>query len=289
MLEYLISLDGLRQIRAELQQQPINPIDELRTTELAYATRSLQIPADRVQLFFTDSGQQAITTTLLTLSIALHGPAADGRTYDGDIYLFGNGYYEVAEFIKDCKKDKLALQIHLLQHAKIVFVDISQLDQLPLEKCRAMQALVIDTTHHPLFDNAMLRQVIDAVHQRGIWVTLVESSLKHAQLGLDKYQAGKIMIITPPGLTLSPAAHDLFERVSRDAIHPSAASYLSMVNAICREKQAITSIAVPPVKDKIAIQALVSRGFALGVGTLQTSALLPENENQWSTPSMHHE
>ena len=274
ILEYLISLDGLRQIRAELQQQPISPIAELRSSELAYATRALQIPGDRLQLFFTDSGQQAITTTLLTLSIMLHGPAADGHIYGGDIYLFGSSYYEVAEFLNDCNKEKIALEIDTLHHAKIVFVDISQLVELPLGHCTAMKALVIDITHHPLFDQATLKQVIDEAHQRNAWVVLVESSLKHAQLGLDKYQAGKMITMAPPGATLSKAAIDLFEAVSKEAIHASAASYLSMVNAICREKLPLAAIPVQPLmihpEDKMARKALVSRGFRLGATTLQT-------------------
>lgn len=275
ILEYLISLDGLQKISAELQQQPVNAIAELRTSELTYAKKMLQISSEQLQLFFTDSGQQAITTALLTLSIMLHGPAADGHSYDGDIYLFGSSYYEVAEFIKDCKKDKLTLEMHSLNHAKIVFVDISQIDQLNLKHCTAMKALVIDTTHHPLFDQVALRQIINTAHERGSWVTLVESCLKHAQLGLDKYQIGKIITIAPPGLTLPLVALDLFETVSRDAIHPSAASFLSMVNAICREKQALPVAVVPltivPSKDKVSAQALVNRGFTLGTTNLKTA------------------
>jgi len=268
ILEYLISLDGLRQIRAELLQQSLNPIAELRTSELAYARRMLQLPSAQLQLFFTDSGQQAITTSLLTLSIMLHGPAADGCRYDSDIYLFKNSYFEVAEFIRDCKKDKFMLEMHELKNAKIVFIDISQIDKLELGVCNAMKALVIDITHHPLFDQAALRQIIATAHQRGSWVTLVQSGLKHDQLGLDKYQTGKIITIAPPGLTLPQVALDLFESVSRDAIHPSAASYLSMVNAICREEQGRT-VAQP--NDRVSIQALVDRGFTLEANNVQTA------------------
>lgn len=239
LLEYLILLDGLRQIRAALQQESLCSIAQLHGRELAYVEKSLQIPSNDLHLFFTDSGQQAITTALLTLSIELHGPAADGRSYDTDIHLFGKTYYEVAEFIKDCKKDKLQLEMHTLSHAKIVFIDSSQLHLLRLTECRAMRALVIDITHHPLFDNDRLKDVIRRVHAADAHVVLVESSLKHGQLGLDKYQSGKIIVITPPSRPLSRVALDCFEAVSREAMHPSTASYLLIVNAICREKNTV--------------------------------------------------
>ena len=274
MLEYFISLSGLQQIRAELLGQPLDPISQLRTTELTYASRALTIPADRLQLFFTDSGQQAITTALLTLSIMLHGPAADGRSYDNDIHLFGDSYFEVAEFVKDCKKDRVSLEMSDLRKAKIVFIDISQLEKLNLTLCLAMQALVIDTTHHPLFDQALLKQVIHAAHQKGAWVTLVESALKHQQLGLDKYQTGKIITLAPPGKSLSPEAIDLFEAVSTDAIHPSIATYLLMVNAICLEKMEgpePTALPSPEAQGSLAAtQALVTRRLPMRVASVIT-------------------
>ncbi len=267
MLEYLISLAGLQQIRSELLGSARDPITQLRNTELAYASSALAIPTNRLQLFFTDSGQQAITTTLLTLSLMLHGPAADGRSYDSDIHLFGKSYFEVAEFVKDCKKDHVSLEMPDLNKAKIVFVDISQLDQLDLTQCIAMHALVIDTTHHPLFDQALLKQVLQAAHQKDAWVTLVDSALKHQQLGLDKYQTGKIITLAPIGKSLGREAIDIFETVSREAMHPAVATYLLMVNAICREKIAsVQPLAAPspqPQGHLSATQTLINRGAHL--------------------------
>lgn len=287
ILEYLISLDGLKQIQAELEKKPIYPIIELHHSELDYVNRMLQIPKQQLHLFFTDSGQQAITSALLTLSIMLHGPAADGHVYDSDIHLFGNTYYEIAEFIKDCKADKLKLEMKELECAKIIFVDISQINLL-IEKlnsrdCPAMKALVIDMTHHPLFDQIRLRQLINTIHQSGVWVTLVESSLKHSQLGLDKYQAGKIITIAPPGETLPKPALDMFEHVSIDATHPLVAAYLLMVNTICRDKLQVMPSNEPvvsiPSKDSVSAKALVKRGFSLAAKRpIVSSELTPESQ-----------
>jgi len=250
ILEYLISLDGLQYIRAALQNEPLTPIDNLRMSELSYVAQSLRIPQDQLQLFFTDSGQQAIATTLLTLSIELHGPAADEKTYSGDVFLFGKSYYEVGEFLKDCNQGELQLQIRDANHAKIIFIDISQLHDLSIETCPAMKALVIDMTHHPLLDQQQLKDMIRAAHLKNILVVLVESSLKHAQLGLDKYQAGKITVIASSiEKKLSKEATDLFNNVSKEAIHPATASYLSMVNTICRDKHMIIATPeTPPIK-----------------------------------------
>ncbi len=277
-LEYLISLDGLRHIRAELQQKPLDSIARLRQQELSYASDCLNIPSNQMKLWFTDSGQQAITSALLTLSVAFHGAAADGKYYDSDVHLFGQTYYEVAEFIKDCKKSNLSLEMTNIKHAKIIFIDVSQINQLPRADCKAMKALVIDITHHPLIDKDDLRHIINNAYQCGIYVILVESSLKHAQLGLDKYQSGKIIVISPPNLALSPVACDLLDNVSRDAIHPAAASYLTMVNAIGREKQA----SLASLETKGAAAALAQHGLMqkpMPALNEQLQAPLPYNQN----------
>lgn len=88
-------------------------------------------------------------------------------------------------------------------------------------------------------------------------ITLVESTLKHGQLGLDKYQIGKIITMEPPGETLLTEAYDFFTPVSNEAIHPLTASYLSMVNAITREKISSTL----PEEDKVSTKALAKIGF----------------------------
>lgn len=268
-LEYLILLDGLEHIKAQLQGQPINAIKHLRNSELRYVHRSLNIAQSQLSLFFTDSGQQAITTSLLTLSIMLHGAGKNGKSYDNDIYLFGDSYYEIAEFITDSWQDGLRLETKKRHQAKIILVDISQISRFirkfHADYYPAMKAVVIDMTHHPLFDQEELRNDIQSIHESGAWVVLVESSLKHAELGLDKYQAGKIITIAPLGLSLPDVAIDLFKQVSRDAIHPLTASYLSMVNTICGDKQPITPIEEAPIntasKDTLSAKALPQQGL----------------------------
>lgn len=260
LLEHLIFLNKLQDVRALVQGEAIDPIKTLHDTELAYTARALAIPKKRLHVFFADSGQQAITTTLLILSIMLHGPAANGVSYDQDIHLFAHSYYEVAAFIKDCKKAKLDLEMKSIERAKIIFIDVAQLEHINLSQCLAMKALVIDTTNYPLLDQ-QLKHIIDKVHKQGGWVVLVESCLKHGQLGLDKYQAGKMLVMAPPKQTLAKVAIDLFERVSEEAIDPAVASYLSMVHAISRAKKDIATSA--SVQERRANTALAGRGFSL--------------------------
>lgn len=285
ILEYLISLEALRQIRLDCQGVPCDPIAALKHGELDYVKKELSLEPSQLSLFFTDSGQQAITAALLTLSIELHGPARDGRTYDADIFLFNKSYYEVAEFIKDCKADHLKLEIHRIEHAKIIFSDISQIENIELDKCTAMKALVIDITNYPLLDKPEVKDIIAKAQARGVMVTLVESYLKHSQLGLDKYQAGKITVIHPQGQALTPASADIFESISDHAIHPSTASYLLMVNDICYNKSPLNTppSEAPPLetqpneRELTSRAALINRGFSLGGGNQQLNNPLPDN------------
>ena len=266
ILEYLISLDALRQFRLDLQGVRFDAINELRNSELDYVQKELPLQRNQLSLFFTDSGQQAITAALLTLSIELHGPGADGKTYDADIYLFQKSYYEVAEFIKDCKKDKLALEIHRIECAKIIFSDISQIENLNLEQCTAMRALVIDITNYPLLDKPNIKEVIKKALARDVIVTFVESYLKHSQLGLDKYQAGKTTVLMPPGKKLSDASIDIMNSISTEAINSVTASYLLMVNSICYNKGPINRESLEEAlndRDVVSAAALINKGFSV--------------------------
>ncbi len=239
ILEYLISLDGLAQIHAIRTNNYNDPIIALRNTELNYCSRVLEIPSEQLELYFTDSGQQAITTTLLTLSTMLHGPAADGKYYDADVHLFGDTYYEVGSFFDDVKKEGGIKEMRVIEKAKIVMADVTQLHQLPLEKCHAMKALVIDITHNPDYSNEQLRMLVRNIQQREnkVWIVFVESSLKHQQLGLDKYQTGRIMTLSPsPEFVLTEEARDIFSSISNEAMHPCIASFLQMVNKIGHQK-----------------------------------------------------
>lgn len=243
ILEYLISLDALKQIRSELQGAPIDPINNLRETELLYCSKTLNISKNQIKLFFTDSGQQAITTSLLVLSLMLHGPAANNKAYDSNVHLFGKAYFEIASFLDDIKKENCISEMPYLKKASIVFVDVSQLDQLPLNECKAMKALVIDTTHYPDYDQEKIRHVIKHLQKENIWIVFVESALKHEQLGLDKYQTGRITFILPASEKRLPKeAEDILDSISNSSIHPCIASYLQMVNEICQKKLKVNAM-----------------------------------------------
>jgi len=285
ILEYLISLDSLALIRAELLGAPSSrPITTLHDTEVAYTAETLQIPEEKIDIYFADSGQQAITTSLMVLSQMLHGQSPIGKRFDKDIHLFGSSYFEVADFMEDARKGGVDLIQYRLNESKIVFVDVSQLDQLDIDDCDDMQALVIDTTHHPLYDKSLLKTKIKQVQEKNGWVFIAGSSLKHEQLGLDKYTVGKITTIAPENSVLTADAAETLEGISEEAIHPCAASYLQMVNEICRDKTALpqttaaktnAEIKTKQERDNTSTKAMIARGFSLSTKTKHKTSIKP--------------
>ncbi len=270
MLEYLISLNGLQLIRAKSKGEGVapDPVAVLHEMELNYTKKALGIPSAHLNLYFTDSGQQAITTSLLSLLTITHGPTPYDVNADASIYLFRDSYYEVPEFLKDCKKDGLNVRTKSLQQARIVFTDVTQLEHFDCKKCNNMQALVVDMTHHPMLSKAEIKAKIEAAYAQTGLVFLVESTLKHGELGLDKYQAGKITILSDPAKKKLTREHlDPIKAVSEEAMHPLAASYLSMVNEICREKLA------PEPKSKKESAAHALKQHSVFSSSTQTAAI----------------
>lgn len=232
ILEYLISLDSLEQIRNKIKDQPLNSIEELTATEKQYASTKLGLKKDNIAIYFTDSGQQAITTSLLAMNAQFFGSEDKKDSTDNTIYLFANSYFEINSFF-----DKTKTLITLKKEtAKIAFIDLTQVDKLTVESFPKLKAVVIDTTNNPNLDNTTLKELINALSKKGIWVLLVSSTLKHEELSLDKYQSGKITILQPEKQSLNPDVIDTFKSISDCAMHPAIASYLQIVNHVFQEK-----------------------------------------------------
>ena len=253
ILEYLVLVDGLLLVRNQ-NNNLTQPIDKLKISEITDAIHQLDLKREQVDVFFTDSGQQAITTSLLVMSGLLHGELADGKKTDHDVFLFDESYFEVKSFMEDVDSSLICKTKSL---AKILFIDFTQVNKLVFDEFKSLKSIVIDLTHFPSLDDDLLKKIITEAHKRDVWVALVESDLKHKQLGLDKYQTGKIMTLAPQNKVLSSAARDEFQSISDCAMHSVTASYLNMVNEICQEKERIQKV---QTSDVVSINALSKVG-----------------------------
>ncbi len=239
MLEYLSSLQVIRQVLCEQQNIADDPCAVLRRSELANTSRYLGVAEDTMSLYFTDNGQQSLSTSLLIIDQHMAG---HGRTTtDRRVYIFDDSYYELVEFI-----DKVAgLRTHDRATARILCIDITKLTALDfadLSVFPRLEAVVIDMTIQPNFSDNILRDKIAWMHARGIFVSLVGSTLKQKELGIDKYQAGQIITLPPSvDADLSADLHEQLEAISHEAMNKPTAAYLQMVHAICP-----TTVPAPP-------------------------------------------
>ena len=240
LLEYLISLDGLVHAKTDITKPKDDPIEKLRHTEIINCATMLGIREQQCSLYFTDSGQQAIVTTLLTMPLILSEQARDKKTYDNELYLFDSAYYEIPEFLHDIKNEGAIKETKNKANARIVFSDISRLDQFPENEFPNMDVLIIDMTNNPYLNQERLQKLIKKMQEHHVWVVLAESALKHEQLGLDKYQSGRIIALSPSfGEKLPREVDDLLKGVSEEAMNPRIAAYLQMVNDICHKEKAL--------------------------------------------------
>lgn len=273
ILEYLISLDGLKQCRAKIQGQPLDPIKTLKDTEAAYAARQFSIDQKKIDCYLMDSGQQANVTTLLVFLNLLHGQE-ERKNYGRELYICENSYYELPLFLKDIRKDGEEYVTNNKAAAKIAFTDISCLHNFNVQDYPAMQGLIIDITHHPHTHHALLKKIVSEARAQGVFIALTESCLKHQQLGLDKYQSGKVMVISPNNDNFKDYTHteELLADVSKEAEDPCIASYLQMVNEICGDK------ILPPVKADNATPATVMARTGLFSTATRNTGVQPDNK-----------
>ena len=240
ILEYLISLDAICQvINRQSKQLYEDPIEKLYRTEKEFVLEKTKSKND-VDIYFTDNGQQAITMSLVIMNDYLAGESTKKHITDGRVYVFDESYYELESFLSKVGN----FQTRDKRTAKILFIDVMQLSVLKLLDFPNIESVVIDTTNQPNMSDTMLLKLIEELHRRNIFVALVSSTLKHEQLGLDKYQSGRIVMLPPAGKNLSDDLKEQLQMVSDEAMHPLIASYMQMVNEICREK-----VQAPEVKN----------------------------------------
>lgn len=238
IVEYSVLLDSLQAIQSKQFTTYTDPTIELCQTECQFVARRLNVQKNNITVYFTDSGQQAIVSTLLALDLELLLNKKQNSRIEGSFYNFGNSYFEVTSFIDD-----IGWKLTTKSNATLTFLDISNLDQFSFTHFKCLKFLVIDVTHQPLFTKA-LASIIAGSQSKGISIALVSSCLKHDELGLDKYTAGKITIITPDNHSLHDEVRDLFTAISEDSNTHAVRSYLNMVNKICADKMIASQEAV---------------------------------------------
>ena len=230
IVEYCLLLDNLHAIQSTKRKTYTDPTIELCKTESQYVAHSFKLQKENIDIYFTDSGQQAIVTTLLAFDLELLLSKKQNNRVDANFYHFGNSYFEVTSFIDD-----IGWKLTTKSNATLTFIDITKLNQFSLKHFKQLKYLVVDVTHQPLFTNE-LKSMVAEVQKEGVIVALVSSCLKHDQLGLDKYTSGKITIIKPPTLKLHEDVNKLFKAVSDDGNTHAVRSYLQMANTICGDK-----------------------------------------------------
>lgn len=213
-------------------------VETLRQTELTYCRNTLKIPqGNPIHYFFADSGQQAINVPLMVFGHQYKISDDD----NGSIHLFKQPYFEVSAFLKDNKKDKTPGMAKNLSAAKVVLVDSSQSSGFKVDDFANMKICIIDLTHDPLMLDSDLSPLVKVLLAKKITLVLASSMLKHEQLGLDKYQAGKFFVITPPNRGLAKDTVDSFSGVSQAAANPYSALAFNLFNDIGAVKTSTAS------------------------------------------------
>ncbi len=229
MMEHLVSLHT---ILLQHDKPDVNDKTHVRTLEQVeadYVKNSLHTGALAVEAYFTDNGQQALTTSLLSMIMQVQAQPLP------KLYVYGKCYFEFFNNLKE----NLEIAVHsTVNNAGIICADIREITTFTadIHKMNQAKAVMIDCTHNPCLTDNQVEPAVNALLEKGCFVLLVGSMLKHEQLGLDKFQNGKVVVISPAGKRLAPNVKDELRSISDQSMHPVAAAYFTMINTICQEK-----------------------------------------------------
>ncbi len=225
--EYLIQLDALK---LNLLNAHIQPIEKLQNREQRAICSQLQIESEQCHVYFTDSGQSANVSALYMLCMQMY-PTEEKVSLNDKIFIDHSCYYELQDFLRQ----ELGLKITTnLESANIVFTDITSINEESAEKfnCANVNAIVLDITNQPLLDEPTANEFITTLLENDIWVVLTSSMLKHEQAGLDKYQAGKLIILTPEASELNEDVDDSLTGIMQHGFNPMVARFLRTLNKV---------------------------------------------------------
>jgi hypothetical protein len=230
ILEYLILLNGqynLFKRKDHIKNSKDDEVKALKNFHLKQASCHLEIPENQIEVFYTDSGQQANVASLLILE---HKIALRSNHESLDIHVYNNTYYEFGLFLKEIR----GFRNTALKDAYLVVLDVRSIKsfEADLEQVKNLNTIIIDITHNSVLGTPGLKDLIVRLHQQKKWVILTTSSLKHEQLGLDKYQCGRITVIKPLQDDLYRNIRDELQQISDGAMTPNIAYFLNVVNKV---------------------------------------------------------
>jgi hypothetical protein len=218
-----------------------NIVPRLRHAEIACLTQHLNLPEKSVKLFFNDSGEQAIIT-----GIVIAAKQLDLTTTA--LYCFPGGYYELPLACTELGISTGTGET-FKERANIWFIDITQLPKINFtntsQPFNNVKSVIIDITNSSTLDTlTKLQPTISLLRAKGILVILVNSSLKHEQLGMDKYQSGKTTVILPENVTLKPTLEKQLSDISEEAASPTIAFYHTMMQEIGHERETMGQVLI---------------------------------------------
>jgi hypothetical protein len=239
IIEYLLLLDSLSYVSTVDPSATTDMIDQWRASEQQYYVDNTTIPATRLSVYFTAGGEQALVTSLFLLQQQTEQTRLQNKNVQDTIFLSPSVYYELDLFLTNDLK--LATTRRSSIKSCIAIIDIQDVDDYLNNLNKISNELlpdnfILDITHAPFSSQETLKKFSLWSQEKNKCFVLVSSMLKHEQLGMDRFQLGKMVFYTPPKLDLSNNIIDEIKSIERDAIHPSMASFQCLINRITGEK-----------------------------------------------------
>lgn len=231
ILEYTIQLDGLLQLHNACARKRNDTIkSQLRGFQKKLTAQRFGVREKYIDVFYTDGGMQAIIASLIAMYRQTHPLQEAGQWLsDRDTYVSSGCYFEMDSFFKEIGGNKITNS----GRAVTACFDISEFPSINWRKFKKLKAVVFDITHCDVKPTSDFKTKVAALRKEGVTVVLAASSLKHEQLGMDKFQSGKIVVLKPTTADLVAKA-DLVD-IDKEALHPVVASFLLQVKAINAE------------------------------------------------------
>ena len=238
--EYLIQLECLKQVLPDAKNQSIRKLQQLESQRVC---GQLGVEELQCRVYFTDSGQSANTAALYVLCMQFY-PTNQKSSLADKIFMDSGCYYELQDFFREELGFKLTDD---LTAANIVYCDITSLQESSAERFNQdnVNVIVLDITHQPLLNEPTANDFIRTMLENNKWVVLTSSMLKHEQAGLDKFQAGKLIFLTPEGENLNLDVMDSLENIMEQGFNPMVAGILRMLNKVGGEH--LEEIAAPRI------------------------------------------
>lgn len=207
---------------------------------------------DKTSSFFfrTISGQSALSLGLAAASRMVHSKSLDELATDQSICLVGSPYYEVEHLLEELRVKQRGSKKSVSHDKKITLVDpcptiknAEELQEIDLYELFSSVpkkgVLIVDVTNIYLFSKTIRDLVFKWRKKRDRWLIFASSLLKHEQMGADKFQAGRLIILKPNDELLDEEEKRRFSEIVQElgilsarGINPVQESFLSTIQEI---------------------------------------------------------